>query len=101
MVDQTINRRIREGVVDVSRHTARNETADTRMSVDVVLPDHGPSGKIGLLDDSVIWHEHPFVVDANAILSVIGLPIRFGDDVGVGLLTALPEFALQTLKPGL
>lgn len=29
------------------------------MSIDVVLPDHGPSGKIGLLDDSAIWHEHP------------------------------------------
>jgi len=85
-------------MADVSGHAARDETADTRMSIDVVLPDHRPSGEVGLLDESAIWHEHPFVVYANAILSVIGFPIRFGDNVGVRIRTALSEFALQTLE---
>ena len=67
------------------RHAAGHETADARMAVEVVFPDDRRSGEVGLPYESAVGHHNPFAIDANAIFPAIGLPIRIGDDVSIGI----------------
>ena len=69
------------------------------MAVDVMPPDHCAAETVWLLDDGAVRHVDPFVVDADAVTPVIGLPIRIGNDVPVNIGAALSKFALQALNP--
>ena len=86
-------------VKTASSHAARHEAPDAWMAVDVMPPGHCTAETVWFLDDGVVRHVDPFVVDADAVTPAIGLPIRIRNDVSVNIGAALSKFALQAFKP--
>src|SRR6185295_4415929 len=65
-------------------------------------PDHGSANKVGLCQDSFVWHDPPFLLDANAIMAVLsGFPIDVRQRRSVSVRAAWPLAGLQAIEPRL
>jgi hypothetical protein len=64
-------------------------------------PHHGAAGPVRLGDDRFVRHFPPLIFDPNAIVAVLGFPIRIGESCAVGIRAARALAALEALEPWL
>ena len=80
----------------VLRHATGHEAADAQSQIALDRPDHGSSDPVRLGDDSILG-TRAIALNANAVAPLI--PIHIADGAAIGIGTARPLAALQTVEP--
>lgn len=71
------------------RHAAGHKAADIEPAHSVYYwPYHSPADAVGLGDYGFVGHINPLVVDAHAIVALVGLPVDIADCAAVGIRAA-------------
>src|ERR1019366_1072782 len=99
-------RRPKSDQLELSGHGARHEASDfyaiKRTPVPVInRPNHRSTNLVRFSDHCLGGYIPPFVPDANAIVTILGLPIRVQHDIAVGIGATRALAARELFKPWL
>src|SRR5581483_2706874 len=82
-----------------SGHAAGHEAADRNSHVAAYRPYHGPSCTVGFGNDGVVRDIDPLVVEAHAVVAVMGFPIDVLDRSAVGIRAAGALAGSELVEP--
>src|ERR1700730_7614234 len=84
-----------------SCHTARHEAANGGSERSLDGPDHRPARPVRLCNHCIIRDVDPFIVDAYAVMAVLGFPIRVRKSETIRIRTARSLARPEAVKPWL
>src|ERR1700730_1040655 len=83
------------------RHAAGHEAADRSLTIYKPRPDHRSAVAVRLGDHGVVGNEDLPVVETNAVMGALGIPVRIGDRIAVRERTAHPFPAREMIEPAI
>src|SRR6266700_1557320 len=86
-------------VAQTSRHAAGQEAADRNPERAFDRPDHRPTGTVRLRDNGIIGDHDPFALEADAVMTILGFPVRIRDGKTVCVRATKSLAALERIEP--